>query len=256
MIAPISPLLGSLLRPWEGFLDDLTLVEIMAVKPGEFVLETHKGEFLHHLDTRLTLSYWEGLIHTLANEQGLEFKPEGQGLLAAILPDARRGGWHRFEAMWGDRVQNGISVSVRLRRVQSRTMEDFGLEQSSILSLKKALKKGSSMLISGGTSSGKTSLLNILVKEIPLDKRIITIEDTPELDLPHPHWVSYRVPRYASSRHLSYQSLIDHVVRMRPDILITGEISVDNCFPILRLLNTGHKGFMSTLFMPILPKQR
>jgi type IV secretory pathway ATPase VirB11/archaellum biosynthesis ATPase len=113
-----------------------------------------------------------------------------------------------------------------------------------------AVEAAQSLLISGGTSSGKTTFLNRLIQYIPLNLRVLTVEDTREIRIPHLNHVSYVVNGNATSlasSSITYPLMIDHLMRSRPDIIISGELSVPNAFPILRLLNTDHGGFMCTV---------
>ncbi|WDL73907.1 ATPase, T2SS/T4P/T4SS family [Helicobacter winghamensis] len=102
------------------------------------------------------------------------------------------------------------------------------------------------ILISGGTGSGKTSFLNALIENIPLEERIISIEDSQELFIPHHNKVQLAVPKQ-ESLHYNYEIAINNTMRMRPDRLFLGEIDTRNTFPFLRINNTGHGGSLSTL---------
>ncbi|MBN9344453.1 MAG: Flp pilus assembly complex ATPase component TadA, partial [Holosporales bacterium] len=108
-------------------------------------------------------------------------------------------------------------------------------------------EEGANILISGGTSSGKTTFMNMLLQSIPKDKRILILEDTRELNVPHENHVHYVVSRNEKNPTLDYPQMIDHLMRSRPDIILMGELSMANSYPILRLLNSGHAGFMCTL---------
>ncbi len=239
--------LKALLDPLRPFLNIKNLQEISVLKEKELALEIEGVGYEFISAEALDFEYWKSLCYTLANMHGLVWDPETHPILSSRLPDLESQRCHRFEAMMGPFVEDGLSISIRIKRTAKVTLEDFGLRgevKEQILAL---VKSGSSILISGGTSSGKTTLLNLLLQEIPPYKRVLTIEDTRELELPHRNWKAYTVPRNETSSSLSYQSIIDHFMRSRPDMIITGELSISNSFPILRLLNTGHKGFMCTL---------
>ncbi|MEN8237545.1 MAG: ATPase, T2SS/T4P/T4SS family, partial [Pseudomonadota bacterium] len=81
----------------------------------------------------------------------------------------------------------------------------------------------------------------------PDDKRVLSVEDTRELVIPHQNQVNYVVSRNEATPAVGYSHVIDHLMRSRPDIILAGELSIANTFPVLRLLNSGHKGFMCTL---------
>ncbi len=112
------------------------------------------------------------------------------------------------------------------------------------------MRRGYTVFVSGGTSSGKTTLLNTLIPFIPSEKRILTVEDTRELRVPHLDRNHFVPPRHTAAGvevAVDYAKIIDHLMRSRPDIVIAGELSIRNTFPSLRLLNTGHRGFMCTV---------
>ena len=239
--------LKTLLEPLRPFLSLKNLQEISVLKEKELALEIEgKGYEFVHADV-LDAAYWTQVCYTLANMNGLTWDPETHPILSTRLPDLETQRVHRFEAMMGPFVENGISISIRIKRETSHTLEDFGLSGEVKDHVISRITEGSSIIISGGTSSGKTTLLNLLLQHIPRHKRILTIEDTRELDLPHRNSKAYTVPRHEMGACVSYQSIIDHFMRSRPDMIITGELSISNSAPILRLLNTGHKGFMCTV---------
>jgi len=105
------------------------------------------------------------------------------------------------------------------------------------------------ILISGGTGSGKTTLLNVLATFIPPSERIITIEDTAELNLPLEHWIRFeaRPPGLESKGELTLDILTKNSLRMRPDRIIVGEIRHKEAFTLFTAMNTGHDGSMGTV---------
>src|SRR3546814_812555 len=104
------------------------------------------------------------------------------------------------------------------------------------------------ILISGGTSSGKTSLLNALAFFIPETERVVTIEDTAELSLNHPHVVRLesRQAGYDGGGLISIRDLIRNSLRMRPDRVIVGEVRGAEVMDMLQAMNTGHEGAIAT----------
>ncbi len=105
------------------------------------------------------------------------------------------------------------------------------------------------IIISGGTSTGKTTLLNVLSNFIPSHERIVTIEDTLELNLNLPHVVSLesRPPNIEGRGAVSVRNLVKNSLRMRPDRIIVGEIRGLEAIDVLQAMNTGHSGSLSTL---------
>jgi Flp pilus assembly CpaF family ATPase len=181
----------------------------------------------------------------LANGAGKVFDPETQPFVSERLP-----GGHRFEGMISGFSEWGLSVSIRVFRESGATLENFGLVGHWRELVVGQVRAGSNIIVSGGTSAGKTTLLNKLIPEIPREKRILTVEDTRELQVPHPdcnHFVPPRHVAHEKPAAVDFARIIDHLMRSRPDIVIPGELSIANTFPTLRLLNTGHRGLMCTV---------
>jgi type IV secretion system protein VirB11 len=114
--------------------------------------------------------------------------------------------------------------------------------------LKMAVKERCNIFISGGTSSGKTTFLNALLKEIDAAERLILIEDTPELKAPHENAIGLLAARSALGEAVvSMEDLLNASLRMRPDRIILGELRGPEAFTFLRAVNTGHPGSMTTI---------
>lgn len=105
------------------------------------------------------------------------------------------------------------------------------------------------IVISGGTGSGKTTMLNALSKMIDPGERVLTIEDAAELRLQQPHWLPLetRPPNLEGQGEITIADLVKNALRMRPDRIILGEIRGKECFDLLAAMNTGHDGSMCTL---------
>ena len=238
----MNVVLKCLYDPLHHLLTSRDVIELNASQPGEAFLEyAEKGRIQEQIDF-LTSSYWLSLCHVLANLKGLSFEPPPQPALSTQLP-----GGHRLQALLGSTVESGFCISIRVKRKPGLTLESFGVQGEFKQELLHLVRQGASILVSGGTSSGKTTFLNLLIQEIPLHKRILTVEDTRELTIPHKDCVSYIISRNTKEDAMGYPQVIDHIMRSRPDLVLGGEVSVSNAFPFLRLLNTGHKGFMSTI---------
>jgi pilus assembly protein CpaF len=115
--------------------------------------------------------------------------------------------------------------------------------------LQHAVRGGASLLISGGTGSGKTTTLNVLGSLIPEDQRVVTIEDIAELQLQRTHIVrlEYRPPNVEGRGEVSIKQLLRNSLRMRPDRIIVGEARGGEALEMLQAMNTGHDGSMSTI---------
>ena len=243
----MSIILQSFLKPLIPFLRTPHLREISVLCEHQIALDIKGIGYVFKEAKELDLIYWRTLCHLLANMNGLMFHPESHPILSTSLYDSETEKTHRFEAMLGSCVERGISISIRIHQNQPKTFDDFGLEGELKQMLINSILLKKSIMISGGTSSGKTTLLNLLGAQIPLTQRILSLEDSREIMLPHKNWKAYCVPRHTLKTSVTYHAMIDHFMRSRPDVILAGEISVLNSFPILRLLNTGHQSFMCTI---------
>ena len=109
--------------------------------------------------------------------------------------------------------------------------------------------KPANMLISGGTASGKTTMLNVICSFVPSDERVITVEETAELALPLPHWIRFetRPPGIEQTGEISMDTLVKNALHMRPDRIIVGEIRGEEGFTLFSAINTGHDGCSGTV---------
>lgn len=173
---------------------------------------------------------------------------ESSPMVDARLPD---GG--RINVVIEPLAIDGISVSIRKFRKEPLTPEELvqlGAFTSDIARiLEMAVHSRCNILVSGGTSSGKTSLLNALANFIPERERVVTIEDTAELSLNHEHVVRLesRPGGFDGVGHVSIRDLLRNSLRMRPDRIIVGEVRGGEVLELLQAMNTGHDGSMGTI---------
>lgn len=138
----------------------------------------------------------------------------------------------------GSRRETGLDAELRDRL---QTGDVAGL-------LGAAVRGRRNILISGGTSTGKTTFLNALIREIPQEERLVFIEDTPELHLHHPNAIGLIAPRSAlGEAFVTAEDLLNASLRMRPDRIILGELRGLEAYTFLRAVNTGHPGSMTTV---------
>ena len=106
-----------------------------------------------------------------------------------------------------------------------------------------------SIVVSGGTGSGKTTLLNALSGFIPAEERIVTIEDSAELQLQQPHVISLeaRPPNVEGKGQVTIRDLVRNSLRMRPDRIVVGEVRGAETLDMLQAMNTGHDGSLTTV---------
>ncbi len=124
----------------------------------------------------------------------------------------------------------------------------FGLSSAWVTFLKLLVKARLNVVVAGGTGVGKTTFLNLLLQEISPRERIITIEDTRELQFNLPNVVRLEArPLLGDQRGLSIQDLLKNTLRMRPDRIIVGEVRGGEVFDLLQAMNTGHEGSMTSV---------
>lgn len=234
-------ILDAQLAPIWGWLTRRDVLEVVAVEPGAVLIETERG-WRQERAAKLTERYWRSLCEVLANRLGRLFCAERQPQISTRLP-----GGHRFEAMAGVAVEGGVSVSIRVARRRLFELTDYGLSSAMANEIIGRIVAGDNTIISGGTSSGKTTFLNSVLRHIPATDRVLTVEDTREIILTHVrNRAHYEVDRHGAGA-VGYPQIFDHLMRSRPDRIIAGELSIASAQPTLMLLSTGHRGFLTTL---------
>ena len=169
------------------------------------------------------------------------------------LVDARLADGSRVNAAIRPVAVDGPQVSIRKfskRPFQLDTLVQNGALPAGMAKLLAAAVEGKvSMIVSGGTGSGKTTMLNALSAFIPHEERLVTIEDAAELQLQQPHVVRLetRPPTMDGRNEIMQRDLVKNALRMRPDRIIIGEVRGGEAFDMLQAMNTGHEGSMSTI---------
>jgi len=173
---------------------------------------------------------------------------ESSPMVDARLPDGSR-----VNAIIPPLALDGPTLSIRRFAVIPLTMEnllEFKTLVPEMAELLASLTQAKlNILISGGTGTGKTTLLNILSSFIPAHERIITIEDAAELQLQQPHVVRLetRPPNIEGRGEVNQRALVRNALRMRPDRIILGEVRGAEALDMLQAMNTGHEGSMGTI---------
>ncbi|WP_198970029.1 CpaF family protein [Xylophilus sp. ASV27] len=169
------------------------------------------------------------------------------------MVDARLPEGGRINVVIEPLVLGGPSVSIRKFRkdpLRPAELVQLGtLDAAMAQLLEMVVKARCNILVSGGTSSGKTSLLNALASFIPESERVITIEDTAELSLNHPHVVRLesRPGGFDGAGVISIRDLLRNSLRMRPDRIVVGEVRGAEVIEMMQAMNTGHDGSMGTI---------
>lgn len=169
------------------------------------------------------------------------------------MVDARLEDGSRVNVVIPPLALDGPSLSIRRFAVELLSMESLislGTVNDAVANVLKAIVKGRlNVLISGGTGAGKTTLLNIMSGFIPSDERIVTIEDSAELQLQQPHVVRLetRPPNVENKGAVTARDLVRNSLRMRPDRVVIGEVRGAEALDMLQAMNTGHDGSLTTV---------
>ncbi len=260
--------LESLLKPLADFYSPSFVEEIAINRPGEVWMRLNGGRVpwvSYHAEI-LSKQYLIDLIHTVANIYERPFDPiHGTPVVYATLP-----GNHRFSAIAGPNVQydendvtGGVALNIRGSGVSDTSFKKYHLERGKKLlkvkpresnrpddpydRLMSAINDGSPILVSGATSTGKTTFLNHMLTLIDQNSRVITVEDAREIRVPQKNRVHFVLSRTEQTNDFNYARLLDLVVRMTPDVIIGGEISTDNASVLWEMLGTGHDHFYTTI---------
>jgi len=169
------------------------------------------------------------------------------------MVDARLRDGSRVNAIIPPLALDGSSISIRKFSKDKLQISDL-IEKRSLTPEIAELLRGIvearlNILISGGTGTGKTTILNILSSFIPSDERIVTIEDSAELQLRQEHVVRLetRPPNVEGRGEVSQRELVKNCLRMRPDRIVMGEVRAGECLDMLQAMNTGHDGSLTTI---------
>ena len=172
---------------------------------------------------------------------------------ASPMVDARLPDGSRVNAIIPPLALDGASVTIRKFASKKLTTEDlvnFGSMTQNIADfMAEAVKARQNIIISGGTGSGKTTLLNVLSQFIPLEERLVTIEDSAELKLSHRNLVRLesRPANIEGRGKIAIRDLLVNSLRMRPDRIIIGECRAGEALDMLQAMNTGHDGSLTTV---------
>jgi len=173
---------------------------------------------------------------------------ESSPMVDARLPDGSR-----VNAIIPPLALDGPSISIRKftrHHLGAQELIDSGsLTEACLDTMVKAVESRRNIIISGGTGTGKTTMLNLISQYIPRQERILTIEDSAELVLNHPHVVRLetRPANTEGKGRISARELVINALRMRPDRIILGEVRSNEIIELLQAMNTGHDGSMSTI---------
>lgn len=260
--------LETFLGPLKTYFDMDGITEISINRPGEVWIEKY-GDMYRHEVPEYDFEHLRSLGHLVAqstNQMVSEEKP----LLSATLPDG-----YRIQVVFPPACEPfTVAMSIRKQTVLNLDLEQYeaiGAFESTIVQknenaddimlrgllnagavrefISKSVKLRRNIIVSGGTSTGKTTFMNAALKEIPVDERVITVEDAREINISHlPNRVHLVASRGGQGRaQVDAQDLIESCLRLRPDRIIVGELRGKEAFSYLRAINTGHPGSITTL---------
>lgn len=257
------------LEPLRRFLDDDRVVEISVNRPAEVYVERLGSDRMEFFAVReLTAAEIVNFGERVAAATN-QFISAANPLLSAALPTGER-----IQIILPPAAHDGGAISIRKQVTSAFTLDDYhamgALDRVTVAAgglsgvdcellsylqrqdvcrfLQTAIVNRVSILISGGTSSGKTTFLNACLRSIGGHERIITIEDTRELFPPQSNVVHLIASRGdQGTADVTIQSLLEASLRMRPDRLLVGEVRGGEAFAFLRAINTGHPGSMTTV---------
>ena len=229
------------LGPLQPLLDDPTVTEVM-VNGGRWVYVERAGR-LERVDVPLDPDAVVHLVGRVVGPLGLRLDR------ASPLVDARLADGSRLHAVIPPLAVDGPCLSVRRFPGAPPGIGAFGLPRRALAYLGWAVTSGANVVVSGGTSAGKTTLCNALAAAIPPTTRVVTIEETAELRLPLPHVVRLeaRPPNAEGAGAVSVRDLVRAALRMRPDRIVVGEVRGGEAFDLLQACNTGHDGSLTTV---------
>ena len=256
------------LKPINLLLSKEGIAEISINKPNEAWVEKY-GEMYKVELPGYDLKHLKSLARLIAQSTEQKISEE-QPLLSATLPSG-----YRIQVVFPPACENDtVIMSIRKKNEVVWSLDEYEKmgafdqtviekqQDESTIILSKLLKAGmikqfiqkailskKNIIISGGTSTGKTTFTNACLKSIPITERLISVEDAREVDLStHPNRVSLLASKGGQGRaNVTTQDLIEACLRLRPDRIIVGELRGAEAFSFLRAINTGHPGSISTL---------
>ncbi|MGB9879261.1 MAG: CpaF family protein, partial [Anaerolineae bacterium] len=231
--------------PIQELVDDPTVTEIMVNRWDRVYYERNGQIYLSEITFRDD-DHVRNVIEKIVAPIGRRVD-EASPMVDARLPDGSR-----VNAVIPPLALDGACLTIR-KFGRGLTVEDllslgtFG--ERDVAFLEACVRGRLNILISGGTGSGKTTVLNVLSSFIPRGERIVTIEDSAELKLQQEHVVRLeaRQPNLEGQGEVSVRALVRNALRMRPDRIVVGEVRGGEALDMLQAMNTGHEGSMTTL---------
>ncbi len=234
------------LGPLEPLLDDDAVTDIMVNGPNRTFVERGGKTLLSDVRFRDT-AHLSGICQRIAAAVGRRVDE------SSPMVDARLKDGSRVNIVFPPLALDGPYVSIRKfakKKIDLQRLVEFGALTAPVArALQIAGRARLNIIISGGTGSGKTTMLNALSNFIDVSERVVTVEDAAELQLQQPHVVRLetRPSSLEGKGEITQRNLVRNALRMRPDRIIIGEVRGGEAFDMLQAMNTGHDGSMSTI---------
>ncbi|MFN8034576.1 MAG: ATPase, T2SS/T4P/T4SS family [Acidimicrobiia bacterium] len=229
------------LGPLEAFLADPCVTEVMVLGTGRVYVE--RDGRIEPVPVSVPAPVARRVVERVLAPLGLRLD-RSSPIVDARLPDGAR-----LHAVIPPLAIDGPCVTIRRFAPRPLSLDDFDVSGPAARFLHEAVHTGWNLVVSGGTSTGKTTLLNVLAGAMPCGARVVTIEETAELafDLPHVVRLEARPPNAEGRGAVTVRELVRTSLRMRPDRLIIGEVRGPEAFDMVQAMNTGHAGSLCTV---------
>jgi len=233
------------LRPIEALIQDAGISDILVNGSAGVFIETN-GQLREVPGVTIPEKSLQVAVRNIARILGDDIGEE-KPLLDARLPDGSR-----VAAVFPPCSVGGTILSIRKFDSKVYTAEELvrlgSLSPQALVVLRQAIEDRQNLLISGGTGTGKTTLLNALSASIAPDERVVVIEDTSEIQVTQRNLVRLEARREQSGLPaVTIRDLLRATLRLRPDRILLGEVRGGEAFDLLQALNTGHSGTLSTI---------
>lgn len=251
----VDPFLEAYLEPFRDWLAKPDVTELLVNRPGEVWIE-QRGQMTRYDAPKVDDSLLQRLAEQVARVSNQGINRE-RPLLAAMLPNGERVQFvapTATRAHWAVAIRRHCLLDLPLDAYSSGPLQPAAArivtspDEDPVGFLREAVKDRKTILISGGTSTGKTTFLNALLREVPVEERVIVVEDTAEVQLHGPNDLGLiAVKGELGEALINTDDLLQAALRLRPDRILLGELRGKEAVSFLRAVNTGHPGSFSTI---------
>lgn len=245
ILSPVEKQLAQPLLKWLEADKIAGRKELVVNKPYQIGFEAYDGTWTFYDDEDLSLDCLVATMNLLADRTGQTFNMANP-ILSVKLP-----GGHRAQFVAGQQNARKFTLGVRLFNKREFDLTDYEMPEDERQLLIDTVQSQKTILISGGTGTGKTSFMNACMKYIGLTERLVVLEDVPELRFTHDNVCHFLFSNFSKGseggRQAAVNELLNATLRLRPDRIIMGEIRKENAFTFCSAINTGHAGSMATI---------